>query len=113
MTQTFSPPHIVVEPAPVQLVVGTRQQLKEQLLAHLKAGHDVVLDFSTARYIDSSGLGVLVSLKKHFSDAGRRFVIAALDEDLAMLFELTKMDSILRPYPTVEEAAAAIRNKAA
>src|SRR4051812_23159068 len=101
------PPHpIIVEPAPVQLVVGTRQQLKEQLLAHLKAGHDVVLDFSTARYIDSSGLGVLVSLKKHFTDAGRRFVIAALDEDLAMLFELTKMDSILHPYETVEEATA-------
>jgi anti-sigma B factor antagonist len=46
-----------------QLIVGNRQELKQQVLEQLEDGDQkFVIDFANTGYIDSSGLGVLVSL---------------------------------------------------
>ena len=48
-----------------QLIVGNRQELKQKVLEELEGGErKFVIDFSNTGYIDSSGLGVLVSLSK-------------------------------------------------
>jgi len=46
-----------------QLIVGNRQELKQLVLEELERGEKTfVVDFAETVYIDSSGLGVLVSL---------------------------------------------------
>ena len=46
-----------------QLIVGNRQELKQKVLEELENGErKFVVDFEKTGYIDSSGLGVLVSL---------------------------------------------------
>jgi anti-sigma B factor antagonist len=46
-----------------ELIVGNRQELKQKVLEQLEGGdRKFVIDFSNTGYIDSSGLGVLVSL---------------------------------------------------
>ncbi|MCA9739109.1 MAG: STAS domain-containing protein [Gemmatimonadota bacterium] len=78
-----------------QLIVGNRQELKQRVLEELEKGEKTfVIDFSNTGYIDSSGLGVLVSLSKKIREQGGELRLAGLNEDLRTLFELTKLDTL-------------------
>ena len=78
-----------------QLIVGNRQELKQKLLEELQNGQlKFVVDFEKTGYIDSSGLGVLVSLSKKIREQGGELRLANLNEDLRTLFELTKLDTL-------------------
>lgn len=89
-----------------QLTINNRGEFKERVLARLADGDaDFVIDFTEADYIDSSGLGVLVSLSKHIRDMGGRLTLAGLNEDLQRLFTLTRLDSL---FDIAESRAAAL-----
>ena len=78
-----------------QLIGGNRQLLKEQVLDQLERGdRKFIVDFSKTDYIDSSGLGVLVTLSKKIREQGGQLSLASLSEDLRTLFELTKLDTL-------------------
>jgi len=88
-----------------QLIVGNRQELKQKVLEHLEGGdRKFVIDFSNTGYIDSSGLGVLVSLSKKIRERGGELRLSSLNEDLRTLFELTKLDTLFRIADTKEQA---------
>ncbi|MEX0837018.1 MAG: STAS domain-containing protein [Gemmatimonadota bacterium] len=88
-----------------QLIVGNRQELKQQVLERLEGGdRKFVIDFAGTGYIDSSGLGVLVSLSKKIREQGGELRLSNLNEDLRTLFELTKLDTLFRIADTKEEA---------
>lgn len=78
-----------------QLIVGNRQELKQRVLEELERGErKFVIDFDKTGYIDSSGLGVLVSLSKKIREQGGELTLASLNDDLRTLFELTKLDTL-------------------
>jgi anti-sigma B factor antagonist len=88
-----------------QLIVGNRQELKQQVLDRLEGGdRKFVIDFANTGYIDSSGLGVLVSLSKKIREQGGELRLSSLNEDLRTLFELTKLDTLFRIADTKERA---------
>lgn len=88
-----------------QLIVGNRQELKQKVLDELEGGdRRFVIDFQQTGYIDSSGLGVLVSLSKKIREQGGELRLSGLNEDLRTLFELTKLDTLFRITETKEEA---------
>jgi anti-sigma B factor antagonist len=91
-----------------QLIVGNRHDLKKKVVDAMDADEKkFVVDFSETGYIDSSGLGVLVSLSKRIREAGGDLRLAGLNEDLRTLFELTKLDTLFTISETAEEAIAA------
>jgi anti-anti-sigma factor len=96
-------PHIVID-VPKQLIVGTRQAFKERVRLHLLNGSDVIIDLSTTTYLDSSGCGVLVNLAHAARDYRRRVIVCGANEDLRVLFELTKLDHELNLATDVEAA---------
>lgn len=80
-----------------ELTVANRGELKERVLRRLEEGEGVfVIDFSKTGYIDSSGLGVLVSLSKRIREENGRLRLAGLNQDLRTLFELTKLDTLFQ-----------------
>ena len=90
-----------------QLIVANRQELKQMVVKALEEGDArFVVDFSTTGYIDSSGLGVLVSVSKKIREAGGELRLCGLNEDLRMLFELTKLDTLFSIAETKDEALA-------
>ncbi len=90
-----------------QLIVGNRQELKQKMLEELeKGGRKFLIDFDKTGYIDSSGLGVLVSLSKKIREQGGDLRLANLNEDLRTLFELTKLDTLFQIAETREQALA-------
>ena len=99
---------VVVVGVDGQLIVGNRQELKQKVLDELERGEKkFLIDFSQTGYIDSSGLGVLVSLSKKIREQGGELRLAGLNEDLQTLFELTKLDTLFAITKTPEEALAA------
>jgi anti-sigma B factor antagonist len=90
-----------------QLIVGNRQELKQKVLDSIDTGErKFLIDFTRTGYIDSSGLGVLVSLSKKIRDEGGDLKLAGLNEDLRTLFELTKLDTLFSISDTPAEALA-------
>jgi anti-sigma B factor antagonist len=99
---------VVVVGVDGQLIVGNRHDLKSKVLDAMDAGdRRFVVDFTNTGYIDSSGLGVLVSLAKRLREVGGDLVLAGLNEDLQTLFELTKLDTLFKIAPSVQEAMSA------
>jgi anti-sigma B factor antagonist len=99
---------VVVIEVDGQLIVGNRQELKQKVLDALEAGdRKFLVDFTRTGYIDSSGLGVLVSLSKKIRDEGGDLRLAGLNEDLKTLFELTKLDTLFSISDSPQEALAA------
>ena len=92
-----------------QLIVGNRQELKQKVLEQLAGGdRKFVIDFSNTGYIDSSGLGVLVSLSKKIREQGGELRLANLNEDLRTLCELTKLDTLVKIADSRQEAMAGL-----
>jgi anti-sigma B factor antagonist len=90
-----------------QLIVGNRHELKDMIQAALDRGErKLLIDFSRTGYIDSSGLGALVSISKRIREATGELRLAGLNDDLRSLFELTKLDTLFTITETPEQALA-------
>jgi len=90
-----------------QLIVGNRQELKNIVHEALeRGGRKFVIDCTRTGYIDSSGLGALVSMSRKVRETGGEMRLAGLNEDLRSLFELTKLDTLFRILETPEQALA-------
>jgi anti-sigma B factor antagonist len=91
-----------------QLIVGNRQELKQKVLDELESGtRKVLVDFAHTGYIDSSGLGVLVSLAKKLREDGGELRLANLNDDLRTVFELTKLDTL---FPIADSRERALES---
>ena len=90
-----------------QLIVANRQELKQLMQEALDRGdRKFLLDFTKTAYVDSSGLGALVSISKKVREVGGDLRLAGLNEDLRSLFELTKLDTLFTISETASEALA-------
>ena len=67
----------------------------------------LIFDITQVPYMDSAGLGLLVNFYVAAQKHGRRMAIVGATQRIIALFELTKVDSLLRLYPTVEDAERA------
>ncbi len=99
--------NVVVVQVTGQLIVGNRQELKDAVLKQLEGGgRKFLVDFTDTAYIDSSGLGVLVSLSKKIREKGGELRLSNLNEDVRTLFELTKLDTLFRIADSRDQALA-------
>ena len=104
-SQTKGPNGVVVVQVEGQLIVGNRHELKDLVQAALERGERrLLIDFSGTGYIDSSGLGALVSISKRVREKGGELRLSGLNDDLRSLFELTKLDTLFAITETPEQA---------
>ena len=106
-SQTKDASGVAVVQVDGQLIVGNRLELKDLVQAALDKGERrLLIDFSRTGYIDSSGLGALVSTSKKIREAGGELRLSGLNEDLRSLFELTKLDTLFAIAETPQQALA-------
>lgn len=97
--------NVVIVEIEGQLIVSNRQELKQRVLDEADAGaRKFLVDFTRTGYIDSAGLGVLVSLAKRLRELGGDLRLANLNDDLQTLFELTKLDTLFQIADNRERA---------
>ncbi len=72
--------------------------------------YNIVVDLSNVGFMDSAGLGQLVSgLKMCFHHSGNLMLVGA-NESIKNLLQITKLDTVFRVYETVDEAVAGLPN---
>lgn len=82
--------------------------LREELLGRVDGGQDrIVLDLSAVDFMDSSGLGALVSCIKRMGARGT-LAVAGAQGAVARLFALTRMDRVFSLHDGVEAAVAQV-----
>ena len=85
--------------------LSTSPQLRDALLenARLTTG-PILVDLSQVPYMDSSGVGTMVYLKRAGDRAGREVVLIGLSPRVRSLFEITHLDRFFRMAADVAEA---------
>ena len=80
--------------------------LKSQLDELVRSGKTrIVVDLDQVTFIDSSGLGALISGLKASRQAGGDLRIAQVPEQVLTVLRLTNLDRVLRAHPTVADAS--------
>lgn len=64
----------------------------------------IIVDLAHVPFIDSSGLGALVGALKRTRDAGGELRIAGALPDVLDILTLMRLDRVLHPYASVDEA---------
>jgi anti-sigma B factor antagonist len=64
----------------------------------------LVVDLADVAYIDSSGLGALVTAMKHARSAGGDIKLCALQTEVRSIFEMTRLIKVMGVYPTRQDA---------
>ena len=65
----------------------------------------IVVDLGQVTFIDSSGLGALISGLKATRQAGGDLRLAVVPEQVMTVLRLTNLDRVLRVHPTVVDAS--------
>ena len=106
-TTSKHPSGVLIVEVEGQLIVGNRQELKATIQLALDNGErKLLVDFAKTGYIDSSGLGALVSISKKVREQGGELRLSGLNEDLRSLFELTKLDTLFAIADSSAQALA-------
>jgi len=104
---------LVVAPRRESLDASVAGPLKQQLRHFVEAGHHkMVLDLDTVRFMDSSGLTVLISTLKTLDHQGGELAVCSMARSLSALFQLTRLDKVFRVFPNAEQAALALQGPA-
>jgi anti-sigma B factor antagonist len=87
------------------------QKLLEVVRSLVSAGRrQIVLDLERTSYVDSAGVGALVSAYTTVTSAGGRLALAALPKRVADLLSVTHLISVFPVYSTVDEAVRALQS---
>lgn len=72
----------------------------------------VILDLSHVPYIDSAGIGLLVTAFVSRQKVGRKIVLSGINKRVQRLFEITRVASMFLIFSSPEEAIAALTGAA-
>ncbi|MBW4827746.1 MAG: STAS domain-containing protein [Clostridiaceae bacterium] len=84
----------IVKPAG-EVDIYTSPKLKEKLLESLKEKEtDLLIDGEKLDYIDSTGLGVLISILKKVKESENNIILINLKSNIRKLFDITGLDKV-------------------
>ena len=72
-------------------------------------GAGIVIDFANTKFIDSIGLGTLVSILKSTTQKDMKVALCSLSSPVRQIFELTRLYRLFEIFETLEEAKASMK----
>jgi anti-sigma B factor antagonist len=99
---------LVAKVLDTRIAADVAPRFKAHLGEFISTGNrSIVVDLTAVTFIDSSGLGALISTLKTMGDDGD-LVISGARAAVASIFKLTRMDKVFRMYDTPDAAVAAL-----
>ncbi len=89
------------------LDAGNVKEFKRDIVPLLETHKQIVFDMSELRFVDSSGLGAILSCLRQLNATGGDVKLASLSKGVRALFELVRMHRIFDIYNSADEAAQA------
>lgn len=79
-------------------------ELKEYILQMIDKGEiRIIVQLSKVRFIDSSGLGALLSGHKNVVAKSGRFALTNIQQQVLSMFELTRLNRVFEIYNDINE----------
>jgi len=101
---------VAVAAVPVdELDASNAAEFKRNIAPVLQANSRVVLDLEQLRFVDSSGLGAMLSCLRQLTAKSGDLKLCGLSKQVRALFELVRMHRIFDIYATREEAVSAFQ----
>lgn len=97
---------LILGPATGKLNASEASAFKSEFLKHSAGYRKIVLDLKNVRFIDSTGIGVLLSCLRNLASRGAEMKLASITEPVGALFELVQMNKIFEIYPESGQATA-------
>jgi anti-sigma B factor antagonist len=72
-----------------------------------KKPHSLLIDLTHVSYVDSSGLAIFIDALQRVKKYGGNLVLAGLQENVKLVFEIAKLDQVFKIFPNLEEALKA------
>jgi len=97
---------VVAVPGP-SLDATNSKKFKEKIAPTVQSATRLVLDLSAVQFVDSSGLGAVLSCLRLLNERGGDLKVCGLSKGVRALFELIRMHKVVEIYNTKEEALSA------
>lgn len=96
--------NVAIAEIPVEeLDASNAGDFKRDMAPILQANTRVVIDLSRVRFVDSSGLGAILSCLRQLTAKGGDLKLCGMSKQVRATFELVRMHRIFDIYPTREE----------
>lgn len=101
---------VTIVKIPVErLDASNSKQFKKEMEPVLRANNRIVLDLTAVRFMDSSGLGAVLSSLRTATAAGGDLKLCSMRDSVRALYELVRMHRIFDIVPTPEDAVRAFQ----
>ncbi len=98
---------VLIEVKEERLDAHNSGSLKTEMLSLFEDGkQNLVIDLKEVRFVDSSGLGSLVSGFKNASARNGNLKLCGLQPQVKSMFELTRLHRVFEIFPSADEALA-------
>ena len=92
-----------------EIDIYTAPLFKQAVVKLVSEGNnDVIIDLSQVSFMDSSGFGTLLGATRRLRPGGGGLHLAGANNTIQRMLRLTRLDSIMRIYDTVDAAAHAV-----
>ena len=99
-----TPQGLVLIPQDPQIEAASAPGFKAAMAGWIEEGHRrIVLDLARVEFIDSSGLGAILSALKGVGEGGE-ILLCQIHPAILRLFKLTRMDRVFHIFETRQEA---------
>ena len=95
---------LVIDLNEENLDAGNAREFRDAVQAMMHERTQVVLDMSGVKFVDSSGLGALISCLRLLNSRRGDFKLCAMSKTVRALFELMRMHRVFNIYDSREEA---------
>ena len=92
------------------LDAGNVREFKNHIAPLIGEKVNMVLDLEAVDFVDSSGLGAILSCYRKLTSADGDLMLCAMSKEVRILFELVRMHRIVEIYNSRDEAIRAFKH---
>jgi len=92
-----------------EIDAGNSGELKRDITPILQANRKIVIDLERVRFVDSSGLGVMLSCLRYQEAQGGNLKLCSMSKAVRTAFELVRMHRLFDIFGSRDEAINAFR----
>lgn len=101
---------LLIKPLEKSIEAGNSRDFKSRIVDLINEGNStIILNLSKVEFMDSSGLGTLISALKLLNSVSGKIIICEANDQVTKLFALTRLNQIFQFYPKQEEAINSLK----
>lgn len=98
---------LVISTPQMDIDASNADEFKKDTSTLLQGHHNIIMDLSNVGFMDSAGLGAILSMFKKIRADGGQFRVFGLSNEVKALFDLVRIRRLFEIHPDKESAVQA------